>query len=152
MKDREKEIREFIEVHDDDDTIYIREVKNLLSTIDGLRKKERVLYDIHDALGIKWGEDPYAKIKQFQAALVEKSDMLASERVRHRVKIQGRDKQIAELQKEIERLTAIDKAKVFVAKDADAQLIEELHNIESKNCELQKEIESLRKELEEGKK
>jgi hypothetical protein len=27
-----------------------------------LKDKEQVLFNIHDALGIKWGEDPYAVI------------------------------------------------------------------------------------------
>jgi len=32
----------------------------------GLKAKEQVLYDIHAALGIKWGDDPYSAINKLK--------------------------------------------------------------------------------------
>lgn len=37
-----------------------------------LEAKEQVLYDIHDALGIKWGDDPYKRIAELEAKLEER--------------------------------------------------------------------------------
>lgn len=34
--------------------------------IKNLEAKEQVLFDIHEALGIKWGDDPYNTIKQLR--------------------------------------------------------------------------------------
>lgn len=31
-----------------------------------LKAKEQVLMDIHDALGVKWGDDPYAVIRELK--------------------------------------------------------------------------------------
>ena len=47
-----------------------------------LEAKEQVLFDIHNALGIKWGDDPYSAINKKNEA------------------IQGKDKRIGELEEE----------------------------------------------------
>lgn len=38
----------------------------LLRRFRALQAKEQVLFDLHEALGVKWGDDPYAKITALQ--------------------------------------------------------------------------------------
>ena len=56
-----------------------RAIATLTGERDQAKRESQVCMDLHDALGVRWGDDPYARIRELNAAAYSRSE-LATER------------------------------------------------------------------------